>query len=299
LFESRFGLLNRAIHLEFTDWLKGYQQMRTTSKFLAATLVAFLLPRFAAAIPQSGKDNAVDPTATEVREVEAGRETGEDGFVPLFNGENLEGWKNPYAWGVAEVVDGEIRLTADRKFFLVTEATYSDFVLEAEIRLPEKGVSNSGIMFRCHVEPDKVFGYQAECDPKERAWTGGLYDEGRRGWLFPKAGQEKEIHLVRAPLGEWIRYRIECQGDHFRIFINDELVTDQHDDVDASGHIGIQHHGEKGQTYSFRNIRLKDLSDPEKISEEKSSESGSSKKTPPEKDGADESGDQKNGGGYQ
>ncbi len=215
-------------------------------------------------MPQEVKDLRYDRTMAKLQDGEKEEAVTEEGFLALFNGENLEGWKNPFSWGEAEVVDGEIRLTANKKFFLVTEAEYSDFILEAEIQLPEAGVSNSGIMFRCHVEPDKVFGYQAECDPKGRAWTGGLYDEGRRGWLFPKAGQEKEVRLVQAPLGEWIRYRIECDGAHFRIFINDELITDQHDDVDATGHIGIQHHGEKGQTYRFRNIRLKDLTDPKK-----------------------------------
>jgi|GEM_PF-3199225 len=159
--------------------------------------------------PHSG--SALQKTTTDPATAQPPVESGDltkpaEEFVSLFNCKDLEGWKNPYAWGTAEVVDGEIHLTADRKFFLVTERTYSDFVLEAEICLPATGAANSGIMFRCHVEPDKVFGYQAECDPKERAWTGGLYDEGRRGWLYPKAGQEQEVHLVQAPMGQWVRY---------------------------------------------------------------------------------------------
>ena len=60
----------------------------------------------------------------------------EEGFTPLFNGKDLTGWKNPYEWGKAEVVGDEIHLTADKKFFLVTEAQYGDFVFEGEVHLP-------------------------------------------------------------------------------------------------------------------------------------------------------------------
>ena len=87
----------------------------------------------------------------------------EDGFTPLFNGKDLSGWKNPYEWGEAEVVGDEIHLTADKKFFLVTEEQYADFIFEGEVHLPE-GPANSGFMFRCHVEPNKVYGYQSEID---------------------------------------------------------------------------------------------------------------------------------------
>ena len=110
-----------------------------------------------------------------------------DGFTPLFDGKTTTGWKNPYEWGKVQVVDGEIHLTGDKKFFFVTEKSYSDFVFEGEVLLP-KGTANSGFMFRANVEPNKVFGYQSEVDgdPK-RGWSGGLYDEGRRMWLYPKA----------------------------------------------------------------------------------------------------------------
>ena len=195
-----------------------------------------------------------------IRELSSDKSADAGGeWIDLFNGKNLDGWKNPYKWGKAWVEDGEIRLQADKKFFLVTEKTYGNFELQAEIRLPDEGRANSGIMFRCHAEPNKVFGYQAECDPSERAWTGGLYDEGRRTWLHPKRGQEKTVDLFQAPMGEWIKYRIVANGDHLQIFINGKQTTDFHDSMDASGYIGVQHHGEKGQIYRFRNIRLKPL----------------------------------------
>ena len=174
----------------------------------------------------------------------------------LFDGKTLEGWHNPYDWGEAWVEDGAIALKANKKFFLVADKQYSDFTLELEVMLPPEGKSNSGVMFRCHVEKNKVFGYQAECDPSDRAWTGGLYDEGRRKWLHPKVEERGETKLFQAPLGEWIKYKIVAKGDHLQIFINGNKTTDYHDDMDAKGYIAVQHHGEDGQIYRFRNIRV-------------------------------------------
>ena len=201
----------------------------------------------------------------------------ETGFVNLFDGKTLDGWHNPYEWGTAEVKDGEIHLTADRKFFLVTKETWGDFVFEGEVHLPE-GKANSGFMFRAHVEKNKVFGYQAEVDGDEkRRWSGGLYDEGRRAWFISprnnakkdnaeeKKACEESIAAFRARAGDtfrrndWNRYRITCQGRKIRIEVNGVVTTECEDDVDARGAIGIQHHGEKGATYRFRNLRIRKL----------------------------------------
>lgn len=202
--------------------------------------------------------------------------SAEEGWTDLFNGKDTTGWKNPYAWGEVAIVDGEIHLTANKKFFLVTGKSYSDFEFEAEIKLPE-GKANSGFMFRCHVEPNKVFGYQAEVDGSERRWSGGLYDEGRRKWLWPgrdgttnipekaRTKEEGMAHFAKPEVkdalkrNDWNKYRIVCQGAHIRIYVNGVLTTEVWDSTDASGPIGIQHHGEKGQTYKFRNLRIKEL----------------------------------------
>jgi len=187
----------------------------------------------------------------------------EKGWVDLFNGKDLAGWTNVYGHGEAKVVDGVVELTGDKKFFVTTEKTFADFELELEIMLPAIGPANSGVMYRCNVDKDakkhKIWGYQAECDPTPRAYTGRLYDEGRRKWSLLTDEQKKMTKAIQAPLGEWIKYRIVANGDHLQVWVNGELTTDIHDDKDASGHIGIQHHGEKGKTYSFRNIRIKEL----------------------------------------
>ncbi|MEN8694734.1 MAG: 3-keto-disaccharide hydrolase [Akkermansiaceae bacterium] len=188
-----------------------------------------------------------------------------DQWTNLFDGKTTDGWKNPYEWGEIEVVDGELHLTGDKKFFLVTEKTYSDFVFEGDILLPE-GTANSGFMFRAHVKPNKVFGYQTEVDGSPRNWSGGLYDEGRRQWFIsPKRGDKESEAAFRERAGDtfkrndWNTYRITCKGNHLKVEVNGVVTTDIKDDEDASGVIGIQHHGEKGQTYRFRNLRIKEL----------------------------------------
>ncbi len=190
----------------------------------------------------------------------------EDGFTPLFDGKTMEGWKNMYTWGQIEVIDGEIRLTGEKKFFIVTEKTYSDFIFEGEILLPP-GKANSGFMFRAHAVSGKVFGYQAEVDgDAERKWSGGLYDEDRRKWFIsPIKGDPASVAAFRQRAGDafkrndWNTYRITCQGSKLKIEVNGVVTTEVEDSMDASGVIGIQHHGEKGATYRFRNLRIKEL----------------------------------------
>lgn len=192
-------------------------------------------------------------------------ETSDGSWVDLFDGKTLTGWRNPYDRGDAKVVDGEIHLTANRKFFLVTEKTFSDFIFEAEVKMPE-GKANSGFMFRAHVKPNKVWGYQAEVDTSKRAWSGGLFDESRRKWLYPQnpkdsptavAFREKTKGCFKP--GNWNQFRIQAEGTRLRIWVNEVLCTDFTDEMDATGYIALQHHGEDGQVYRFRNVRIKTL----------------------------------------
>lgn len=200
------------------------------------------------------------------------------GYTPLFNGSDLSGWRNPYPHGEAKIVDGEIHLTADKKFFLVTERRYTNFRVSVEIHLPE-GEANSGVMFRCHVDSQatkKVFGYQAECDGSDRRWSGGFYDEARRGWIWPstagrsldqflKHEQESKAFFAQPEIAGalnrngWNRFEITCIQDLITISLNGIETVRFRDATDASGFIGIQHHGEKGQTYRFRNLFIKEL----------------------------------------
>lgn len=191
----------------------------------------------------------------------------------LIRDEQLSNWQNPYDLGTAEVVNGEVHLKSDEgKWFLLTKKEYANFVFEGEVKMPA-GKGNSGFLFRCRHRENKAWGYQAEVDPSSRAWSGGLYDEGRRRWFISPnrdqaasdAEKKESIAAFRKRAGdsfkqnEWNRYRIVCIGSHIQIFVNGTLTTDIYDSVDLKGPIGIQHHGEKGLVYKFRNLRIKDL----------------------------------------
>ena len=200
----------------------------------------------------------------------------QDGWTPLFNGTNLDDWRKDVPSGQAEVVDGEIHLSTEKKgkFFLMFDKTFSDFVFEAEVKMPE-GKSNSGFMFRSHWDKEKgrVFGYQAEVDPGSRAWSGALFDEKRRRYFVSpnrdhaasETAKQASIDAFRKRAGDsfkrndWNHYRIECKGPHIKIFVNGTLTTDVQDEMDASGYFGLQHHGEEGKRYRFRNIRVKEI----------------------------------------
>ena len=200
-------------------------------------------------------------------------EVAPEKWTALFDGKTLKGWTNPYTWGKAAVMNGEIHLTTTKsKFFLVTEKQYKDFIFEAEVKLPA-GKSNSGFMFRCRQRPNKVWGYQAEVDPTDRKWSGGLYDEGRRKWFIsPNRDKAKSKEAAAASIAAfckragdcfkrdgWNTYRIECRGDSLKISVNGVVTTDVKDSVDPQGYIALQHHGEKGQVYRFRNIRIQEI----------------------------------------
>ncbi|TWU43127.1 Bacterial alpha-L-rhamnosidase [Novipirellula aureliae] len=244
------------------------------------TLLAFIACSFACA-----SSHALDPSISSLLRPQLSEDGKTEfeamlsrGYKPLFNGQDLSGWRNPYPHGEAEVVDGEIHLKGNNKFFLVTDKTYSDFRISVEIHLPE-GPANSGVMFRCHVDPEKekmVYGYQAECDGSERRWSGGLFDESRRGWIWPSTPgrsepkflkHEKESKAafatptIRDALNRngWNRFEITCFQNQITIELNGVKTVQWKDTMDASGFIAIQHHGEKGQTYRFRNLFIKEL----------------------------------------
>jgi len=127
-----------------------------------------------------------------------------------------------------------------RNSFLVSREIYADFELEVNLKI-EGG--NSGIQIRSQLNDDasKIYGYQIEVDPSERAWSGGLYDEARRGWL--DSNEDKPAALKAFLVDDWNHYRIRCEGTRIQSWVNGIPCADYQDDVDASGHIGLQVHG--------------------------------------------------------
>ena len=173
--------------------------------------------------------------------------------TPLFDGESLRGWVKPFDWGQATVEEGAIHLRGGKKFFLVSEKTFGDFILELDAWLDEG--ANSGVQFRSHYEQNSLWGYQADIDSLPRGWR-GIYDETPgRGWLN-RGDAQKAQGLYR---DGWNTYRIECFGDRTRVFMNDELTVDHLDPMEIEGHIALQHHGEDGKVVRFRNIRITDF----------------------------------------
>lgn len=181
----------------------------------------------------------------------------------LFNGKDLDGWKQLGGKARYEVVKGEIvgvTVADEPNSFLCTSTDYGDFILELDFRL--EGNSNSGIQFRSESSPDykngRVHGYQMEVDPSPRGWTGGIYDEAGREWLYPgdynPAARTAYKHL------EWNHARIECIGPVMRTWINGMPVANLVDDRTAKGFIALQVHSVSqdavGQKIRWKNIRI-------------------------------------------
>jgi hypothetical protein len=163
-----------------------------------------------------------------------------------------------------EVLNGEIVGTTvadEPNSFMATEKDYGDFILELEYKVPQG--MNSGIQFRSLSNPDfkngRVHGYQFEVDPSPRAWTGGIYDEARRDWLYTMEYNPDAKKAFKQD--EWNKVRIECIGTSLRTFVNGIAAAHVVDDVTPSGFIALQVHalqkGEvAGKQIKWRNVRI-------------------------------------------
>ena len=164
---------------------------------------------------------------TDKKSPEAEKATTEE-TTKLFNGKDLTGWKIVGGNGQYKVEDGCIVGFGENvkgNTFLRTEKTYTDFELTFEFKFDHlKG--NSGVMFRANQKPSddgngRVFGYQCEGDNTKRAWTAGLYDEARRGWLYPTKGKDgAELAKKFTEQGnqifkwdDWNTITIRCEGN--------------------------------------------------------------------------------------
>ncbi len=189
----------------------------------------------------------------------------EQGWIYLFDGKNLDGWEQLNGKAKYEVVDGMIVGTTvmnTPNSFLRTRETYGDFIFEVELLIENN--MNSGVQFRSLSDPSykngRVHGYQCEVDPSARAWSGGIYDESRRGWLYPLTNNEKARSAFK--LGEWNHYRIECIGNTLRTFVNGQPAAYLVDDMTAEGFIALQVHSirdqsQEGKQIKWKNIRIK------------------------------------------
>jgi hypothetical protein len=192
----------------------------------------------------------------------------QNGWTSLFDGKTFTGWKQLAGKAEYKIVDGAIcgiTVPNTPNSFMVTEKEYGDFVLELEVKI-EDTTSNSGIQFRSHLDPagnkglGKVFGYQFELDPAVRRWTGGVYDEGRRDWLYPLSLNPAAQHAFKP--GVYNKIRLECIGHNIKTWVNGTAAAYVVDSFDNSGFIALQVHSINkpelaGKKIYWKNIRIR------------------------------------------
>ena len=185
-------------------------------------------------------------------------------WANLFNGKDLKGWKQLNGKAKYSIENGEIVGTTvanTPNSFLCTEQEYGDFILELDLKVDNS--MNSGVQFRSLSKADyqngRVHGYQAEVDPSDRAWSGGIYDEARRDWLYiPNMNTEGKKAFKKS---QWNHYRIEAIGSTIRTFINGIPTAYLIDDMTAKGFIALQVHAigkeqKEGTQIRWKNIKI-------------------------------------------
>ncbi len=225
----------------------------------------------------------------------AGCATPQPRTVNLFNGQNLSGGVQRGGAAKYSIEGNEIVGTSAMNTpnsFLCTEKTYGDFVLEYDFKVDPK--LNSGVQIRSecfdtakevefagkkiNIPAGRVHGYQIEIDPdvpRQRMWSGGIYDEARRGWLFPAGGEESAESKTFSALGQrifkaddWNHIRVEARGDSLKTWLNGTPCADIHDSATARGFIALQVHSigkeadKNGTQVRWRNLKITELSAP-------------------------------------
>ena len=204
-----------------------------------------------------------------------------DELQPLFDGESIDGWKLRNGTASYVVEDGVLVGTTAKgspNSFLSPPRDYSDFILEFETLCDP--VLNSGVQIRTDVHKEdtttlymsgrlelvsrsfiagQIFGYQIEIDTSPRAWTAGLYEVGRRGWLQTLEYNEPARKAFKQ--NEWNKLRIQAVGDSVKTWLNGISAADTRDAWCRSGRIGFQLHGSKetGKQMRFRGIRIQEI----------------------------------------
>ena len=211
------------------------------------------------------------------------------GWQDLFNGRDLAGFTQRGGKATYTVEEGAIVGTSvmnTPNSFLCTEKIYGDFILEYEFLVDSR--LNSGVQIRSEcfdtetqiewkgetkkIPAGRVHGYQVEIDPdpkKDRWWSTGLYDEGRRGWLYPGAlGGEGAAFTEQGrklfKQGNWNKVRVEAIGDSIRTWLNGKPTASIRDGMTPRGFIALQVHGIgnkeiEGAQVRWRKLRIKEL----------------------------------------
>jgi hypothetical protein len=192
----------------------------------------------------------------------------EKGFVSLFDGNGLNGWKLMHGHGPGYVIkDGTIVCPKDGGGNLYTEKEYSNFVFRFEFKTEPGG--NNGVGIRAPLDGDAAYqGMEIQIlDDGHEMYKGKIKSEQHHGSVYDvipaRTGYLK-------PAGEWNTEEITANGSRIRVVLNGVIILDadlnivQEDAVlkkhpglkNKSGHIGFLGHG---SLVEFRNIRIKPL----------------------------------------
>ena len=190
-----------------------------------------------------------------------------DGYTPIFNGKNMDGWKfffDPKAPKDIDtsknctVKDGAIICSGKPTGFFYTEKSFKNYVLEYEWRFPagSKPESNSGCLV--HMQEPFNKNFPRSLEPQGRylnhgkIFTIGL---GKDEVKYNKFDQELLTKQLK-PMCEWSKTEVTCQADGVvKVKVNGVQVSECQS-VLTSGPIGFQ---AEGSEVHFRNVRLKQL----------------------------------------
>jgi len=192
-----------------------------------------------------------------------------EGFVPLFDGNSLEGWRklteSSERWGKWEVVEGNIvgdQYPEGKGGLFVTTTAFQDFELYAEVKADYP--IDTGLFLR--VQPN-VLSYQVTIDYRPEGEVGAIYCPGGGGFLQHKP---QGVDLWKSDDFNRVRVKISGQPAHIQVWINGTALVDFQDSlvegkprVPESGFIGIQVHGgaswKKGNKVYFRKLMVRPL----------------------------------------
>ena len=190
-----------------------------------------------------------------------GQVSAEHGWVPLFNGKDLSGWKKNgnEKW----IVDQGAILcesTANKYGYLTTEKSHRGFTLR--LKFKGEAAGNSGVFVHARitgVDPEHgpdIEGMQVEVDPNVGQHTGGLYESGGRGWVAMPTSEGE--HALKP--GDWNDLEVAVQGPHIVTHLNGVKVVDYTDPSPkfTDGAVGLQIHTGGGVKMRWKQIDIKE-----------------------------------------
>jgi Domain of Unknown Function (DUF1080) len=178
-----------------------------------------------------------------------GQQPADKGWVSLFNGKDLAGWKtHPDSPGKWEVKDGCIVGSGEKASHLFTErGDYENFEYRIEVKINDKG--NSGQYFREQFGPGYSPGYEAQINSTHTdiIKTGSLYPGAAMKMTKDQKAKMMETTVVKEQLhkpDEWFTQLVIADGNHIQIFVNGKKTVDYIDERNTftKGHLAIQGH---------------------------------------------------------